>query len=87
MEEPKLVRSGRSIKIVQDGEPFQIDIYRLEGDPQWSLEVVDRDGTAHVWDDLFDDDKVAQDEAISAIQEDGAAAFKNPGNVVPFPKP
>ena len=87
MDEPNIVRSGHSTKITQDGEAFQIEIYRLEGDQQWSLEVVDREGTSHVWDDLFDDDHAALDEAVSALREDGATAFKNPGNVVPFPRP
>lgn len=85
MSDPNIVTSGYSTNITQDGERFQIAIYKMEGDNQWSLEVVDEDGTSHVWDDLFDDDQTALDEAMTALNQEGAKAFRNPGNVVPFP--
>ncbi|MEP3847720.1 MAG: hypothetical protein ABJM43_20430 [Paracoccaceae bacterium] len=51
----------------------------------WSLEVVTEDGTSIVWDDLFEDDGAAFEEAISTIHGEGAVAFANGGsNVVPF---
>lgn len=69
----------------EDGLPFEIEIYKLEGQPQWSLEVVTRDGTSIVWDDLFGDDAAAFEEAISTIRAEGARAFERGGsNVIPF---
>lgn len=42
-------------------------------------------GTSIVWDDLFEDDRAAFEEAISPIRSEGAIAFANGGsNVVPF---
>ncbi|WP_349540104.1 hypothetical protein [Sagittula sp. NFXS13] len=62
-----------------------MDIYKLEGGDGWSLEVVTENGTSIVWDDVFEDDQVAFEEAISTIRSEGAFAFANGGsNVVPF---
>jgi len=83
--DPSLVISGMSQKIVEDGISFDIQICKLEGTEVWSLEVVTTDGTSIVWDDLFKDDKLALDEAISTIRREGAIAFINGGsNVIPF---
>ncbi|WP_019956300.1 hypothetical protein [Yoonia vestfoldensis] len=83
--EPNLVISSISQRIVEDGVPFKVDIYKLEGGDSWSLEVVTEDGTSIVWDNLFEDDRAAFEEAISTIRSEGAVAFANGGsNVVPF---
>ena len=44
MSDPNIVSSGLSQRIIVEGHEFQIEIYRLEGDPTWTLEVVDEDG-------------------------------------------
>jgi len=36
--EPNLVISSASQRIVEDGMPFKVDIYKLEGGDGWSLE-------------------------------------------------
>ena len=83
--EPNLVISSASQRIVEDGVPFKVDIYKLEGGEGWSLEVVTSDGTSIVWDDLFEDDQAAFKEAVAAIRKEGALVFANGGsNVVPF---
>ena len=85
--EPNLVISCASQRIVEDGVPFKVDIYKLEGGDGWSPEVVTEDGTSIVWGDLFEDDHAAFEEAISTISREGAVAFVNGGsNVVPFEK-
>jgi len=83
--EPNLIISSASQQIVEDNVPFKIDIYKLEGGEGWSLEVVTKDGTSIVWDDLFDDDRAAFQEAVTTIRNEGAVAFANGGsNVIPF---
>ena len=83
--EPNLVTSGKSQNLIVDDIPFEIEIYKLEGEPQWSLEVVTRDGTSIVWDDLFDDDEEAFKEAVATIRAEGARNFERGGsNVIPF---
>jgi hypothetical protein len=83
--EPNLVISSTSQRIVEDGVPFKVDIYKLEGGDGWSLEVVTEDATSIVWDDLFVDDRAAFEEPISTICSECAVAFANGGsNIVPF---
>lgn len=85
-EEPNLITSGQSQAVTIDGVRFQVDIYRLEHDAEWALEVVDPNGTSIVWDDRFTNDREAFDTAVSTIREEGAEAFmRNDDNVVPFP--
>ena len=83
-DEPNLVTSPKSQHIHIDGYPFSIEIYRLEGEPSWSLEVVDHDNTSHVWDDLFKSDEVALNAALEELKSQGALAFMRGDNVIPF---
>lgn len=82
--EPNLVTSGKSHRVVLEGHPFSIEIYRLEHEDQWTLEIVDAEGTSHVWDEPFDSDREARDTAIRALEEEGPQAFMRGDNVVPF---
>ncbi|MEY8119968.1 hypothetical protein AB9F26_17155 [Falsihalocynthiibacter sp. BN13B15] len=83
--EPNLIISGASQRIIEDGVSFKVDIYKFEGGDGWSLEVVTEDGTSIVWDDLFEDDQAALEEAATTIRKEGAVAFVNGGsNVIPF---
>ena len=59
-DEPKLVTSGKSKRVVVDGYPFSIDIYRLETKTTWALEVVDHEGNSHVWEEQFTSDAEAE---------------------------
>ena len=86
MPDPNLIDSGLSQRITVEGHKLQIEIYRLEHEPKWSLEVVDEDGTSNVWDDLFDSDQEALDEALKVIDEEGLTAFRDDDNIVRFPK-
>ncbi|MFC3632253.1 hypothetical protein ACFOM8_22910 [Paracoccus angustae] len=84
-EDPNIITSGKSRRITVGGLPFSIEIYRLETDPHWILEVVDCDGTSHVWDDHFASDEDAKDAAVQEIEREGAAAFMRGDNVIRFP--
>lgn len=83
MATPKIINSGLSQHIEQDGHTFVIEIYRLDNETTWILEIVDDQGTSHVWDDRFDSAQAALDEANITLQREGAAAFLS--NVVEFP--
>jgi hypothetical protein len=83
--EPNLIISSASRHTIEEDIPFKVDIYKLEGGDGWSLEVVTEDGTSVVWDDLFEDDQAAFEEAVATIRNAGAVAFSNGGsNVIPF---
>ena len=85
-EEPNLVTSSKSQRVVIDGYPFAIEIYRLEADPLWTLEVVDADGASHVFEEQFASDKDARNAALSEIEQLGAVAFMQGDNVITFPR-
>lgn len=84
-DDPKLVYSSHCADVAIDDLPFEVQIFRAEHEVEWLLEVVDREGTSHVWDDLFVDDKEAFDAALSTIEQEGAYNFmQNGSNVVPL---
>ena len=53
-EEPKLELSKLSQDISSAGRKVSIEIYRLEGDKSWNLEIVDEFNNSTVWDDTFE---------------------------------
>ena len=83
-DEPNLVVSPKSQSVLIDGVRFGIEIYRLETDRTWTLEVVDPENTSHVWDEQFASDKDALTAAVKAVESEGAAMFMRGDNVIPF---
>ncbi len=73
--EPELIQSPLSQTITRDGHTLQVDIYRLEEEVDWLLEVVNEEGTSHVWDDRFATDQAALDAVHEAVDEEGITAF------------
>ena len=82
--EPNLITSSKSQWVMVDGYPFSIEIYRLENEKMWALEVVDFEGTSHVWDEQFKADKDARNAAANELETQGAIAFTRGNNVTPF---
>jgi hypothetical protein len=62
-----------------------VKIYKLEGDPQWALEVTNAKGASIVWESLFDSDDEAYDAFQLVVDEEGMQAFLDEDNVIPFP--
>lgn len=83
-DDPNIVTSGKSERIIVDDLQLMIQIFRIEGDKNWTLEVVDKENTSHIWDDEFASDTEARDTAIAAIKSEGAVVFMRGDNVVPF---
>ena len=82
--EPNIVTSGLSRSITRDGVSISLEIYRLESEPEWSLEVVNDCGTSIVWDDLFETDDLALAAFEQVVADEGMATFLDSSNVVPF---
>ncbi len=82
--DPNLVTSSLSRKVTRDGISVKVDIYRLETEPGWSLEVVNAAGTSTVWDDLFPTDEAALAEFEHTVADEGMVAFLDRGKVIPF---
>jgi len=61
--------------ITRDDTTVRICIYRGRDDPGWILEVEDELGGSTCWEDLFDSDQAALDEALRTIEEEGIRSF------------
>ena len=83
--DPELVRSSFSGPVTRQAVTVRLEIYRLEDDPKWVLEVVNERGTSIVWDDLFDTDGAAYAAFEAAVEQDGMRTFLDGTNVVPIP--
>lgn len=67
--------------VTRDGKTVQIDIYE-DGENGWILEVVDEFNNSTVWDDSFNTEQAALDEALKTINEEGIASLiGTPSNV------
>lgn len=73
--DPKLVSSSYAGPVTRQGITVRLEIYRLEDDLQWVLEVVNENGTSTVWDELFDTDSAAYAAFQSAVEEEGMSGF------------
>ena len=86
MTEPNLVNSRLSQIILVGINEIRIDIYKLEHETRWCLELVNDEGTSVVWDDTFPSDQAAFNEAEKAMSTEGLVLFGDSENVVQFPK-
>ncbi len=66
-EEPNLEISPLSQKVSSGGKAVSVEIYKLEGETGWTLEVVDEYNNSTVWDDTFEKDSAALIEAKKTI--------------------
>ena len=74
--EYKIITSRLSRKFTRDGITIEILIYRVESDPVWQLEIVDAEGRSTVWEDLFETEQDALNEAFQTIASEGIASFR-----------
>jgi len=73
--EPKVSELSRDYS---EGDlTVQIDIYE-DGEGGWLLEIVDQDNNSTVWEDTFDSEQDALDEALDALADEGIEAFVGP---------
>ena len=61
--------------ITRDDATVRVCIYRGCEDPGWILEIEDEHGGSTSWEDLFDSDQAALDEALRSIDEEGIRTF------------
>lgn len=84
-QEPKIIESALSRNVTKDGITLELCIYRLE-DTDWSLEVVNSNGSSFVWDKLFPTDQAALDEFNKTVADEGIASFEDDENIIQFPR-
>ena len=77
-DEPQIEFSPHSQKISSGNRTVRVAIYRMEGDPQWALEVVDEYNNSTVWDDTFETEMAALTEAKKTILAEGIKSLVGP---------
>ena len=77
--EKELVLSELCQTVSRDSTFVEIEIYRLEDDDTWTLEVVDETNASTVWDNQYPTEQAALDEALRVINEEGIRSFMKPG--------
>ena len=83
---PNIVSSSLSGDVREDGVTVRLEIYRLEHENQWVLEVINEAGTSTVWDVPFDTDEEAHAAFRLAVEDEGMEAFFDRSNVIQFPR-
>jgi len=65
--------------LTSQGKTVEVHIYEGDGDG-WILEIVDEFGNSTVWDDEFETDQKALDEAIKCVFVEGIDKLIGPGS-------
>lgn len=81
-EDPKIVYSSRCTNFSKDGQTVEVNIFRIETESTWHLEVINEQNTSTVWDDPFDSDEEAYAEFLSTVEAEGMGAFEDIPTVV-----
>jgi hypothetical protein len=84
--DPNLVNSSLSGSQSKDGISVEVNIFRLEHEDQWTLEVVNEKGTSIVWDSQFADDDSAFQAFEQVVADEGMTTFLDSATVIPFPR-
>jgi len=80
MAEEPVPQSSPLSRTFSDGEhSLEIDIYE-DGEGGWLLEIVDEHNNSTVWEDAFESDNDALQEALDALKEEGVGAFIGPAD-------
>jgi hypothetical protein len=74
-----LVESPLTQHLTRNGLSVQVYIYG-DGAGKWILEVQDPQRNSHVWEDRFDTDQLALDEAIRALDEEREDFLPDPAD-------
>lgn len=69
-DDPYPVHSPLSQPVTRDGKTVQVEIYE-DGEGGWILEIVDAYFNSTVWNESFQSDQDALDEALRTIAEEG----------------
>ena len=77
-DEPNLEVSPLSQEVSSGGRTVSVEIYRLEGETSWALEVVDEYNNSTVWDDTFETESAALSEAKKTILSEGVSSLVGP---------
>ena len=72
---PVIISSDRSGRFEQGGRTVEVCIFRLDGESEWTLEVIDGSGNSTVWNQPFATDEDAWRTFAIAIEREGIEPF------------
>ncbi|GEM_PF-973929 len=70
-----IIQSPLSQTLTEDGITIEIIIFRDADEDEWTLEILDHNDGSTIWEDGFETEEEALEEALRAIEEDGIASF------------
>ena len=71
----RIEMSSLSHSVTRKGATVEIYIYKWNGEIEWTLEIANSSDDAVVWTEPFQSEELALDVALSAIDQEGIAAF------------
>ena len=77
-DEPKLIISNMSQELSSGSRTLNVEIYRLENESEWTLEIEDEFNNSTVWDQTFETESAALVEAKKSILAEGVKSFIGP---------
>ena len=77
-EDPNIETSPLSQQVSSGGRTVSVEIYRLEGETSWALEIIDEHNNSTVWDDTFETESAALTEAKKTILAEGVSSLIGP---------
>ena len=72
---PEVIFSSLSTRLIEKDTHLDIQIYRLEVQKFWTLEIVDESGLSTIWNECFQTDKSALEKALDAVAAFGIRSF------------
>ncbi|MBO9171566.1 hypothetical protein [Rhizobium sp. L245/93] len=76
-DDPNIIYSQRCTKFAKDDRVVEVNIFRLETEELWHLEVINENNTSTVLDDPFPTDDEAYNEFLATVEQEGMAAFED----------
>lgn len=77
-KEPELEISPLSQLISSGGRTVDVQIYKLQGEAEWVLEIEDEFGNSTVWGETFPTESAALVEAKKTILAEGVSTLVGP---------
>ncbi|MEQ8693411.1 MAG: hypothetical protein RIC89_21550 [Pseudomonadales bacterium] len=77
-EDPRIETSALSQEVSSGGRTVSVEIFRHEGESNWTLEVVDEFNNSTVWDETFETVSAALTEAKKTVLAEGVATLIGP---------
>jgi hypothetical protein len=81
-QDPEIIYSPLCTKFSKDGRVVEVNIFRIDAESTWHLEVVNEQNTSTVWDDPFETEDAAWAEFLSTVEDEGMVAFEDVPTVV-----